>query len=210
MNTFSSGSSAGEIVWQKLVEGILRNEGRVDDLYILALPQGDALIDEFTRRLVNDGMERNDCPTLVDYDATYQQLLADVAFDRLFDYSTGLVKNDPSEHLVPTLTGQHVQRIKLVRPDLPEMGTSAVLDQLASRSLRPAVAAETLAFAKVHPNVQRRGFKLIGLGSMWTCTGLVGNRCAIALDGDVGWRGLRLILHDRDWDQNCLILAVAL
>lgn len=140
----------------------------------------------------------------VNYDLPHEAQIEEAKFDWVTDYDGQLIRKNPTEHLVPVPSGEMEQRITLVHLNRYAK-TEEVLAEMEKLNLRPTTSHETLAFAKAHPDVQRK-FPLIGLGSVWVASRR--RRSVLYLYRGSALRDLRLYWFDRGWGGYCRFLAV--
>lgn len=190
-------------VWQKFEEAVQRNHGFTDDLYLLAQPDGDALIEGFAKQLVAVAAQRHAYVVPVNYGLSHKEQIEAARFDWFPNYDGKPTLEDPTEHLFPIPSGEIKQRMTLFRLCCCAK-TEEVLAEMDRLNLRPALSTETLAFAKEHPNVQ---FPIIGLGSVWVVSP-DGRREVLYLDVDSDGRYFDLRWLDGEWDPHCRFLAV--
>jgi hypothetical protein len=85
------------------------------------------------------------------------------------------------------------------------MNSDNIVQDMASRGLRPATLLELLAFGTAYPDKQRE-FPIVAFGSVrlrWN-----GQEYVACLNGDGSKRGLRLRFWGGDWDDDYRFLAV--
>ena len=199
------GAELAASVWQKLVGRIRHNNGLLEDLNILAQPEGDLLIDTFTRQLAAAGAkQRNEYVVPVDYDLAHPHQVEAAKFDWTTDYDRNLIRTNCVQHLFPIPSGRGEPHITLLHTSRCAT-TLEMLAEMDRLSLRPALSVETLAFAKAHPDVQRQ-FPLLGLGSVWVDSS--GDRTVLCLYERNVDRLLGLTWCDGVWNSGFRFLAV--
>ena len=87
-----------------------------------------------------------------------------------------------------------------------DASTEEVLAEMDKRGLRPVLYEELLAFAKAHPDEQRK-YPIVALGSVWVDPD--GFRDVACLNEDGDERSLGLSWYDDDWRGFCRFLAVS-
>ncbi len=108
-------------------------------------------------------------------------------------------RNFPQER-----TGGEQIRIELVHLDRDITNKNA-LAELDSRGLRPANAAELLAFGVTFPKVQRT-FPVLALGQTWRDPD--GSRCVVALNGHDSRRSADMSGAVSVWDRACRFAGI--
>lgn len=85
------------------------------------------------------------------------------------------------------------------------MNSDNIVQDMASRGLRPATLLELLAFGAAYPDKQRE-FPIVAFGSVWLRWS--GQEHVACLGSDGSKRGLDLAVWDDGWSGNCRFLAV--
>jgi hypothetical protein len=197
-------SAIATTLWQKLVERIRHNHGLMDDLHLLIGPKGDVLIDEFTKVLVSAGAkERQSYFVPVSYDAPHLEQIRAAGFGWVSNYDRNLIRNSPNEHCCQVPQGSIGMQLMLIHFDTCTT-TEYVLNEMKGKGLRPALAVETMAFAKAHPDVQRE-FPIIGFGSLWVDS--KGDQQGLCLFERNEERLLGLMCFDGVWNSGFRFLA---
>ena len=194
-------------VWQKLVKGVIDNNGLPEDLHVLTQHVGVTLVDNFTKQVAAAGsLLRSTYIVPVDYELLHWQQINTAKFDFVARYHGNLIRQYPNRHLFPSPQGQIKQPITLFSfgGDI-DKETESVIASMDRFGLRPTLSSETLAFARSFPEVQRQ-FRLVGLGSMWT--DLQCDPCAMCLCEVSGRRGVRLYPWYRRWNKDYRFLTV--
>ena len=181
----------------------VRKQGGTDaDIYRLATPEGESLLDKIAALIVQAGkpiekLAENCYKVPVDYGQTLQQMIANGKYD--------YVNSDINASNFPTQgSGQQNVVVELVHFGR-DMASDAVLKEFEARGLCAATLPELLAFGTTHPEKQRE-FPIVALGSAWQYRD--GDRGVPYLDRDglgrrlsLGWDALR-------WDDICRFAAV--
>lgn len=199
------GAGMAASVWQKFEEAVERNHGLIEDLHLLAQPEGDTIIDNVAKQLVMVGaMQRNAYVVPVNYNLAYEAQIEEATFDWVTDYDRKLIRKNPTEHLYPVPTGTIEQRITLVhlnrKAKRPE-----IIAEMDTLNVRPVLSPEFLALTKAHPDLQRK-FPLVGLGSVWVDSDR--RRVVLFACGSSDGRSLDLDWGDGVWDEYCRFPAV--
>ncbi|MCH8748828.1 hypothetical protein IH781_03685 [Patescibacteria group bacterium] len=200
------------------LKATIGNHGGVvdEDYALLAQPDGCGFIDSVAQQLVAFGAnQRNSYLVAVHYDLAWPKQIEAANLGWITDYDDNLFFLDPAAqysdeskrraaHLSQVPAGQKEQRMTLFDPE-GKLTTEQVLAKLDQMNLRPTLSAETLAFAKAQPDVQRNNL-LIGLGSVWIDRR--GDRNVLCLHADSNGRFLDRRWYDSRWISRCRFLAV--
>lgn len=185
-----------------LVSAVRKRGGTDEDIYRLATPEGESLIEKIAALIVQAGkpieqLAENCYKVLVDYGQTLQQMIANSKYDYAnIDINTD---NFPTQG-----SGQQNVVVELVH-FRRGMALEAVLKEFESRGLRAATLPELLAFGSTYPEKQRE-FLIVALGSVWR--GRSDDRSVPYLYGDGSERKLNLDWDVRRWNDNCRFAAV--
>lgn len=185
-----------------LVSAVRKQGGTDADIYRLATPEGESLIDKIATLIVQAGkpieqLAENCYKVLVDYWQTLQQMIANGKYD---DADSDITyENFPTQGI-----GQQNVVVELVHFGR-DMESEAVLKEFEARGLRAATLPELLAFGATYPEKQRE-FPIIALGSMWQ--NRYGRRYVPCLDRLGSERGLYLPWDISRWSGNCRFAAV--
>src|SRR3989344_4382360 len=161
-----------------LVSAVRKRGGTDADIYRLATPEGESLIEKIAQLIVQaskliEQLAKNCYKVFVDYGQTLQQMIANGKYDYAnSDITSGnfpTTANDGKQEVVVELA--HFGR---------DMESDAVLKKFEARGLRAATLPELLAFGATYPEKQRE-FPIVALGSVWRDRG--GGRDVPCLDG---------------------------
>ena len=146
-----------------LVSAVRKQGGTDADIYRLATPEGESLIEKIAALIVQAGkpiekLAENCYKVLVDYGQTLQQMIA----NGKYDYANSDIN---STNFPTTGNGKQEVVVELVHFGR-DMESSAVLKEFESRGLRAATLPELLAFGAIYPEKQRE-FPIVVLGSVW-------------------------------------------
>ena len=181
----------------------VRKQGGTDaDIYRLATPEGESLLDKIAALIVQAGkpiekLAENCYKVPVDYGQTLQQMIANGKYD--------YVNSDINASNFPTQgSGQQNVVVELVHFGR-DMASEAVLKEFEARGLRAATLPELLAFGATYPEKQRE-FPIIALGSVWRSRN--GVRSVPFLGRLGSRRELNLYWYDDRWYDDCRFAAV--
>lgn len=185
-----------------LVSAVRKQGGTDADIYRLATPEGESLMEKIAALIVQAGkpiekLAENCYKVLVDYGQTLQQMIA----AGKYDYANSDIndKNFPVSG-----SGKQDVAIELVHYGR-DMETDAVLKDLEFKGMRPATLPELLSFGTTYPEEQRK-FLIITLASVWR--GRSGIRSVVSLGCWDAKRWLRLFRIDGRWGGRCRFAAV--
>ena len=185
-----------------LVSAVRKQGGMDADIYRLATPEGESLLDKIAALIVQAGkpieqLAENCYKVLVDYEQTLQQMIANGKYD--------YVNSDINQSNFPVSgNGKQEVVVELVHYGR-DMETDDVLKDLESKGMRPAILPELLAFGATHTEKQRE-FPIVALGSVWR--GRDGGRRVPCLGRCGSGRWLRLYWDDEGWGDGCRFAAV--
>ena len=192
-----------------LVSAVKKQGGMDADIYRLATPEGESLIERIAALIVEAGkpekLAENCYRVVVDYERSLAQMITAGKYD--YANSDITAQNFPIQGSGPsTGSGQAKQEVvvELVHYGR-DMETDAVLKDLESKGMRPATLPELLSFGSTNPEKQRE-FPIIALGSVWRHR--IGNRRVAYLDRWVAKRKLNLSWIDVGWHDGCRFAAV--
>ena len=176
-----------------LVSAVRKQGGTDADIYRLATPEGESLLDKIAALIVQAGkpiekLAENCYKILVDYGQTLQQMIA----NGKYDYANSDIT---SGNFPMTGNGKQEVVVELVHFGR-DMASDAVLKEFEARGLRAATLPELLAFGATYPEKQRE-FPIIALGSVWQDRD--GHRYAPCLSGYSSGRELYLGWYDYGW-----------
>ncbi len=180
-----------------LVSAVRKQGGTDADIYRLATPEGESLIEKIAALIVRAGkpiekLAENCYKVLVGYGQTLQQMIANGKYDYAnSDITSG---NFPIT-APPTGGGKQEVVVELVHFGR-DMASDAVLKEFEARGLRAATLPELLAFGATYPEKQRE-FPVVALGSVWQ--NRYGCRSVPYLIGSGSGRGLGLYWDDFRW-----------
>src|SRR3990167_192339 len=186
-----------------LVSAVRKRGGTDADIYRLATPEGESLIEKIAQLIVQaskpiEQLAKNCYKVFVDYGQTLQQMIANGKYDYAnSDITSGnfpTTANDGKQEVVVELA--HFGR---------DMESDAVLKKFEARGLRAATLPELLAFGATYPEKQRE-FPIVALGSVWQGRG--GGRDVPCLDGGGSGRELDLDWDGHRWFGSCRFAAV--
>lgn len=191
-----------------LVSAVRKQGGTDADIYRLATPEGESLIEKIAALIVQEvgkpieQLAKNCYKVLLDYGQTLQQMIA----NGKYNYANS---NITSGNFPMTGNGKQEVIVELVHYGR-DMATDDVLKDLESKGMRPAILPELLAFGATNPEKQRE-FPIIALGSVWHDRG--GDRSVPYLGRDGSRRELNLgwgdgRWGDGRWDDDCRFAAV--
>ena len=185
-----------------LVSAVRKQGGTDADIYRLATPEGESLLDKIAALIVQAGkpiekLAENCYKVLVDYGQTLQQMIANGKYD--YANSDITASNFPTQG-----SGQQNVVVELVHFGR-DMASEAVLKEFEARGLRVATLPELLAFGATYPEKQRE-FPIVALGSVWQ--NRIGDRYMPYLGRNGSKRGLYLSWNDVGWDGLCRFAAV--
>ena len=185
-----------------LVSAVRKQGGTDADIYRLAIPEGENLIEKIAALIVQAGkpieqLAENCYKAFVDYGQTLQQMIA----NGKYDYANSDIT---SGNFPMTGNGKQEVVVELVHFGR-DMESDAVLKEFEARGLRAVTLPELLAFGSHNPEKQRE-FPIIALGSVWQGRG--GDRSVPCLSGDGSGRGLYLDWDDDRWGDYCRFAAV--
>lgn len=179
-----------------LVSAVRKQGGTDADIYRLATPEGESLIEKIAALIVRAGkpieqLAENCYKVLVDYGQTLQQMIANGKYD--YANSDITASNFPTQG-----SGRQNVVVELVHFGR-DMASEAVLKEFEARGLRAATLPELLAFGATYPEKQRE-FPIVALGSVWLdrlgdrfvpCLNRLGSERELFLLWDVdGWRDI--------------------
>ncbi|OGN09908.1 MAG: hypothetical protein A3C64_00915 [Candidatus Yanofskybacteria bacterium RIFCSPHIGHO2_02_FULL_41_12] len=185
-----------------LVSAVRKQGGTDTDIYRLATPEGESIIEKIAALIVQSGkpieqLVENCYKVLVDYGQTLQRMIANGKYD--------YVNSDITSGNFPT-TGNGKQEVVVELVHFGrDMASDAVLKEFEARGLCAATLPELLAFGTTHPEKQRE-FPIVALGSAWQFRD--GDRGVPYLYGVGLRRGLDLYWDDDGWDDDCRFAAV--
>lgn len=145
-----------------LVSAVRKQGGTDADIYRLAIPEGESLIEKIAALIVQAGksieqLAKNCYKIVVDYGQTLQRMIANGKYD--------YVNSDINTDNFPVSNGKQDIVIELVHFGRG-VESEAVLKEFESRGLRAATLPELLAFGATYPEKQHE-FSIIALGSVW-------------------------------------------
>ena len=186
-----------------LVSAVRKQGGTDADIYRLATPEGESLLDKIAALIVQAGkpiekLAENCYKVLVDYGQTLQQMIANGKYD--YANSDITASNFPTQG-----SGQQNVVVELVHFGR-DMASEAVLKEFEARGLRVATLPELLAFGATYPEKQRE-FPIVALGSVWRDRS-GDHRYVPYLCGNGSERLLSLRWDDGRWDDSCRFAAV--
>jgi|SRR3989338_7706254 len=185
-----------------LVSAVRKRGGTDADIYRLATPEGESLIEKIAQLIVQaskpiEQLAKNCYKVFVDYGQTLQQMIANGKYDYAnSDITSGnfpTTANDGKQEVVVELA--HFGR---------DMESDAVLKKFEARGLRAATLPELLAFGATYPEKQRE-FPIVALGSVRRRDV---DRVVPYLNGDGSKRLLYLSWIDNRWNGRCRFAAV--
>lgn len=185
-----------------LVSAVRKQGGTDADIYRLATPEGESLIEKIAALIVQAGkpieqLAENCYKVLVDYGQTLQQMIANGKYD--------YANSDITSGNFPTAgSGKQEVVVELVHFGR-DMESDAVLKEFEARGLRAATLPELLAFGATYPEKQRE-FPIVALGSVWQNRD--GSRFVPYLGRDGSERKLRLDWYGYRWSDHCRFAAV--
>lgn len=185
-----------------LVSAVRKQGGTDADIYRLATPEGESLIEKIAALIVQAGkpieqLAENCYKVAVDYGQNLAQMIAAGKYD--------CADSDiNAENFPASGTGKQDIAIELVHYGR-DMETDAVLKDLESKGMRPAILPELCAFGSTYPEKQRE-FPIVALGSVWQYRR--GNRYVAYLDFWRAERELRLNRFDYRWSDDCRFAVV--
>lgn len=185
-----------------LVSAVRKQGGTDADIYRLATPEGESLIEKIAALIVQAGkpiekLAENCYKVLVDYEQTLQQMITNGKYD--YTNSDINASNFPTQG-----NGQQNIVVELVHFGR-DMESEAVLKEFESRGLRAATLPELLVFGATYPEKQRE-FPIIALGSVWQIRN--GNRYVPYLVRNGSGRELGLVWFGIKWNDFCRFAAV--
>jgi len=185
-----------------LVSAVRKQGGTDADIYRLATPEGESLIEKIAALIVQAGkpieqLAENCYKVLVDYGQTLQQMIA----NGKYDYANSDIT---SGNFPMTGNGKQEVVVKLVHFGR-DMASDAVLKEFEARGLRAATLPELLAFGATYPEKQRK-FPIVALGSVWRDRD--GDRRVPCLGRSGSERELDLSWADYGWSDYCRFAAV--
>ena len=185
-----------------LVSAVRKQGGTDTDIYRLATPEGESIIEKIAALIVQSGkpieqLVENCYKVLVDYGQTLQRMIANGKYD--------FVNSDITSGNFPT-TGNGKQEVVVELVHFGrDMKSDAVLKEFEARGLRAATLPELLAFGATYPEKQRE-FPIIALGSVWRSRN--GVRSVPFLGRLGSRRELNLYWYDDRWYDDCRFAAV--
>src|SRR3989338_10193376 len=185
-----------------LVSAVRKRGGTDADIYRLATPEGESLIEKIAQLIVQaskpiEQLAKNCYKVFVDYGQTLQQMIA----NGKYDYANSDIT---SGNFPMTGNGKQEVVVELVHFGR-DMESDAVIKEFEARGLRAAMLPDLLAFGATHPEKQRE-FPIVALGSVWQDR--YGSRRVPVLSGDGSGRLLYLFWSDYRWNDNCRFAAV--
>ena len=184
-----------------LVSAVRKQGGTDTDIYRLATPEGESIIEKIAALIVQSGkpieqLVENCYKVLVDYGQTLQRMIANGKYD--------YVNSDITSGNFPT-TGNGKQEVVVELAHFGrDMESDAVLKKFEARGLRAATLPELLAFGATYPEKQRE-FPIVALGSVRRRDV---DRVVPYLNGDGSKRLLYLSWIDNRWNGRCRVAAV--
>lgn len=134
---------------------------------------------------------------VVDYTKSLKEMIADCGFD-------GYVDPDITKKNFPIKKG--LKRVRMEEVHFNKSMTNEKIDaEFKKRGLRDATLPEGLAWAKHHPDNQRK-YPIVIRGSVWQRWD--GDRGVACLWGGTDGRDLDLDWFDDDWDEDYRFAAV--
>lgn len=185
-----------------LVFAVRKQGGTDTDIYRLATPEGESIIEKIAALIVQSGkpiekLAENCYKVLVDYGQTLQQMIA----NGKYDYANSDITSD---NFPIQGSGQQNIVVELVHFGRG-MELDEVLKEFEARGLRAATLPELLAFGTTYPEKQRE-FPIVALGSVWQRR--FGSRRVPYLHrGDLR-RKLYPFWDGGRWDDDCRFAAV--
>lgn len=152
-----------------LVSAVRKHGGTDADIYRLATPEGESLLEKIAELIVQaskpiEKLAENCYRIVVDYGQTLQQMIANGKYDR--------TNNDINASNFPPTQGNDKQNVVI---ELVHFGrvieSDAVLKEFEVRGLRAATLPELLAFGATYTEKQRE-FPVVALGSVRLVRGL--------------------------------------
>ena len=185
-----------------LVSAVRKRGGTDEDIYRLATPDGENLIEKIATLIVQAGkpiekLAENCYKVLVDYGQTLQQMIA----NGKYNYANSDIGGN---NFPMTDNGKQEVVVELVHFGR-DMESEAVFREFEARGLRAATLPELLAFGAAYPEKQRE-FPIIALGSVWQDR--FGSRFVPCLDGFGSRRLLSLDWFGFGWSGCCRFAAV--
>ena len=185
-----------------LVSSVRKQGGTDADIYRLATPEGESLLDKIATLIVQvekpiEKLAENCYKVLVDYGQTLQQMIA----NGKYDYANSDIT---SGNFPMTGNGKQEAVVELVHFGR-DMASDAVLKEFEARGLRAATLPELLSLGATYPEKQRE-FPIVALGSVWQARD--GGRYVPCLSGDGSERGLCLYWNVDRWVGRCRFAAV--
>jgi len=189
-------------MFKVLIHAVLKLGGTREDLKRIV--KEPALVDEIAKLIVNAKSAAADTfRAMVDYTTpSYTELKT--RFDWVNDWyervefkAIDICRSVSREPCEVEFVYVHMDR---------SASTDEILAEMEKRNLRPALYEEGLAFAKAHPDEQRK-LPIVMLGSV--CVGPAGDRSVACLSVVSGGRSLRLGVVEGDWGANYRFLAVS-
>ena len=185
-----------------LVSAVRKQGGTDADIYRLATPEGESLIEKIAALIVQAGkpiekLAENCYKVLVDYGQTLQQMIA----NGKYDYANSDIT---SGNFPFTGNGKQEVVVELVHFGR-DMASNAILKEFEARGLRAATLPELLAFGATYPDKQRE-FPIVAFGSVWRSR--FGRRNVPYLIGSGSQRELNLGWLGNRWSDYCRFAAV--
>lgn len=186
-----------------LVSAVRKHGGTDADIYRLATPEGESLLEKIAKLIVQaskpiEKLAENCYRIVVDYGQTLQQMIANGKYD-----CTNSDIN--ASNFPPTQrNGQQNVVIELVHFGWVIESSDAVLEEFEVRDLRVATLPELLAFGATYPEKQRE-FPVVALGSVRRISG---GRDVPCLGEWSAERELSLCWDDDGWHGDCRFAAV--
>lgn len=178
-------------VWTKLRETVKDRGGEDADIYVLNTPNGKPILAKLADMIV----------------AKATKPIIQVAWSRVLPWIIkvclfGCYVNPDitAEHFPLQLDDLKIKEIKIVKPGRC-MSTTEVLKFLDDQGLRPATLLELLFWWLTNPDA-RGGCLVVALGQIW-------NSLVPCVDGDVGYRELRLFSVSGIWFETSLFAAAS-
>lgn len=181
-----------------LVTAVRKYGGDNEDIYRLATPDGETLVDKIGKLLAEAGQSVKNLFTLaVDYSRSLEQMVGAGKYDWMNDNITG--NNFPHQSL-----GVVEQRCKLFHFNR-SISSEDVITEMKKEGFIPADTATLCVFGEKFPEKQRE-FPIVALGQVWRSAS--GDRGVAYLNGVGAGRGLSLDWFDFDWSGDYRFLAV--
>src|SRR3989344_871017 len=177
-----SGMGVATAILTNLVEMVKRFGGLEEDIYLLVIPEGTSLMEQFAKMVVEAGRKaRNTFKITVDY----SQPLAEAIKAGKYDWVN---ENITREHFPKTREGKKEVAVALLHFG-KAISSDEAFAEIKKQGCRAAVLEELLALGAAQPELQRQ-FPIIALGSVWSGPG--GLRFVPGLGRDDAKRRLRL------------------